>query len=93
MNGHDCIGKLLKAGFEAHLILDELIRSLSENDAKKFYDYFVRVHGVTFKEEDEPPTLADLIAQSEEYRKRQEEKEKSRRKLKRLKKTFPEHKA
>lgn len=93
MNGDDIISKLLGAGFDAHFILHEMMQCFSKNDAKKFYDHFVKAHDVTIEEENEFPSLADLIAQSEEYWKRQEEKEKSLRKLKRLKKTFPEHKA
>ena len=53
MNRIDRIDQLRNAGFKASTILDEMTRWFSEDDIEKFYDDFVRVHDVTFGEEEE----------------------------------------
>lgn len=63
MNRLDRIDQLRNAGIKASTILDEMTRWFSEDDIEKFYDDFVRVHDVTFgeeEEEEEPIGLADL---------------------------------
>ena len=95
MNRLDKIDQLRNAGIKASTILDEMTRWFSEDDIEKFYDDFVRVHDVTFGEEEEeedpslnpPPNLADLIAQAlkeeEESRKiTDEEREEISKKMK-----------
>ena len=66
MNRLDKIDQLRNAGIKASTILDEMTRWFSEDDIEKFYDDFVRVHDVTFGEEEEEELLkiglGDLIA-------------------------------
>ena len=70
MNRVDRIDQLRNAGIEASTILDEMTRWFSEDDIKEFFDDFVRVHDVTFGEEEEEEEsmglteLGELIAQS-----------------------------
>jgi len=56
MNRVDRIDQLRNAGIEASTILDEMTKHFSEDDIEKFYDEFVRLHEVTFGDEDEEPT-------------------------------------